>query len=92
MKIEHDPKNSKFFVKFGAAEAHLDYRKGPGHIYNLIHTVVPEEAQGKGVAQELVKAALELAKKEKAQIIATCSYVQNWFDKNPEEKGILVKS
>ena len=91
MEIKNDTKNSKFVARVGPVEARIDYKKESDNVYNLIHTIVPKEAQGQGVAQKLVEFALETAKKESAKIIATCPYVKRWFEKHPEEKEILLK-
>lgn len=91
MEIQHDRTHTKFYIVVEGSEAHLLYKRGPENSYNLTHTLVPPPARGKGIAEELVKAALQVAKKENVKIIATCSYVAKWFEKHPEEKSILFQ-
>lgn len=91
MEIINDTNNCKFKVEINERqEAHLAYERGPRNCYNLTHTWVPAEAQGKGLANDLVRTAVQTAKLEKVPIIATCSYVRRWFEKHPEEKPILL--
>lgn len=89
MEIQNDTEKSKFVMNLEQAEARIDYKRGPGNCYNLLHTIVPPEAQGQGIASKLVAAAVATAKKEKVKVVATCSYVQKWFENHPEEKPIL---
>lgn len=91
MDIQHDRAHSKFYILVDGSEALLQYKRGPENSFNLTHTLVPPAARGKGIAEELVKAALQEAKKEKVKVIATCSYVAKWFEKHPEEKSILLQ-
>lgn len=53
------------------------------------HTFVDDSLRGQGIAGKLVRAALDQLRTEKApEIRATCSYVQVWAERHPEE-GII---
>lgn len=90
MEIENVT-GSKFRVMVDGGEAHILYRRGPENSYDLIATEVPPEARGQNVADQLVREALRTAKAENVKIIATCPYVKRWFEKHPEENGILLR-
>lgn len=81
----------KFRATVEGGEARILYRRGPENSYNLIETLVPAEARGKNVADQLVRAALQTARDENVKVIATCPYVKRWFEKHPEEQSILLK-
>ncbi|MNJ92717.1 hypothetical protein D3C87_103910 [compost metagenome] len=92
MQIKNDTANRKFTASVDGGEAKIRYRRGPDNAYELVATEVPEEARGKNIADQLVREALRVAKEEDVQVIATCPYVKRWFEKHPEEQGILMKS
>lgn len=48
-------------------------------------TVVDECLKGQGIAGKLVNRVIEYAKINNLKIKATCSYVQHYFEKNPNE-------
>lgn len=67
----------------------IDYKTKDNKIY-LIHTEVPRELQGKGVAEALVEKAFAYIEKEKLILIPSCSYVQAFLRKNPEWDRLLA--
>lgn len=64
------------------AEVHF-VRVGESRII-LDHTHVAEHLRGQNIGQQLVKAAVEYAKKEKLLVIPLCPFAKAEFEKNPE--------
>jgi len=78
--IGDDEKNSEaevHFVRVGETRIILD------------HTHVAEHLRGKNVGQQLVKAAVEYAKKEKLLVIPLCPFAKAEFEKNSEYQELL---
>ena len=69
------------------AEVHF-VRVGETRII-LDHTHVAEHLRGQNVGQQLVKAAVEYAKKEKLQVIPLCPFAKAEFEKHPEYQELL---
>ena len=88
MEIIHDAAKQKFYVIFDGLESHLEYVRNH-EVLNLNHTYVPYEHRGKGIAGELVKAALTYAKENKYKIIPSCSYAAVYFQRHPEYEDLL---
>lgn len=57
----------------------------------LMHTEVPSEAEGKGIAGTLAKYVLEKAKKENIKIDVFCPYVSSYIKRHPEYKELIDK-
>jgi predicted GNAT family acetyltransferase len=53
----------------------------PGE-YNIDHTYVCDDLRGQGVADELVKMAVEQIRGQGGKVRATCSYASDWLRKN----------
>jgi len=53
------------------------------------HTFVPPELRGRGVAEKLVRPALEWARAEKRHVVPACSYVARFIDRHAEFRSLL---
>lgn len=76
--IEHQAKQQRFVLSIGSATALLEYQLTGQHI-DFYHTYVPPEFRGKGLAEQLVKHALNWAKAAGYQPSASCSYVKRFI-------------
>ena len=70
-------------VPNSAATARLTYQRR-GDVLVADHTFVPPEARGRGIAEQLVKALIDDARKDGARIVPQCSYVEAQFRRHPE--------
>lgn len=68
----------------------MEYNR-KNNILEIIHTEVAEEFGGKGLGRELVKAAVEFAKKNSLMIISYCPYAKKMIMKTPEFKEFLAE-
>ena len=59
------------------------------HTIWLLHVQVPPEAQGHGVASELTRTALALAKERGLKVVPVCSFVATYIRRHPEYKPLL---
>ena len=64
-------------------EAEMTYKKADGRII-VDHTGVPKEYEGRGIALQLVKAAIADARAEGFKITPVCPYVVVQFDRHPD--------
>ncbi|HET7332764.1 GNAT family N-acetyltransferase [Dyella sp.] len=61
----------------------LDYHL-QGQVMTITHTGVPAEVGGRGIASELVRTALETARREGWKVVPACSYARVWMERHPE--------
>lgn len=91
MEVKQNEKERKFYANVEGHEGHeavIEYAK-MDDVYNLVHTFVPEELRGKGVAGELVRGTLDEIKRQGARFLPTCPYVQAFVKKHPEyQEGV----
>jgi len=76
--IEHQAAQQRFVLTQDNATALLEYQLD-GLTINFYHTFVPPEFRGKGLAEQLVRHALNWARTENYQLTASCSYVQRFL-------------
>lgn len=74
-------------------ELHIDghmayevFERFPGGIAYL-HTIVPKELEGRGVASRLVRHILDYAQREGLKVRPDCPFVRAYIDKHPEYQG-----
>lgn len=89
IEVRHNPQQGRFEAQ---VEGHLcvaDYRLREG-VMVMPHTEVPAPVQGRGIAAQLVSAALAHARAHRLRIDAQCSYVRQYMRKHPETQSLLV--
>jgi predicted GNAT family acetyltransferase len=52
------------------------------------HTLVPPELRGRGIAEKLVRAALEDARLQGRRVVPQCSYVARFLQRTPEFQSL----
>jgi len=88
-QIRHDADAGRFSVVVEGREAELDYRRDNGTI-TILHTGVPDAIGGRGIAGDLVRAALDHARAAGWKVEAQCSYSSAWIGKHPEYHDLLA--
>jgi uncharacterized protein len=58
-------------------------------IITFIHTEVPPELGGKGIASKLIRGALDQVRAEGLKVIAQCPFVKAFIDKHADYQDLL---
>lgn len=58
-------------------------------VADIDHTFVDSSLRGQGVADQLLKAAVEQIRADGLKAKLTCSYSVKWFDQHPENSDLL---
>ncbi len=80
--IDNESK-ARFEVTIDGHVADLTYKIDNGRMV-LIHTGVPKELEGRGLAAELVEFAIARAVRDGLTIVPICPYARSYFRKHPE--------
>ena len=68
--------------------AMAEYRRRGDTIF-FIHTEVPRELEGQGVASKLVKAALDDARAQHLTVVPFCPFVAAYIRRHPDYKALV---
>ncbi|HWG10696.1 MAG TPA: GNAT family N-acetyltransferase [Rhodanobacteraceae bacterium] len=89
MEIRHDVQAHKFSTEVDGHRAELRYRLHDG-VMTIVHTGVPEEIGGHGVAAELARTALETARTNGWKVVPACAYAEVFMRRHPEYADLLA--
>lgn len=88
IQVQHHPAASRFEAVVEGGVAECVYRLGGG-VMNIVHTEVPRQAEGRGIAAALVRAALEHARMQDLRVRPSCSYVRAYMRRHPDTHKLL---
>jgi len=85
--IHHEPQ-CRFEHIVDGHVCELDYQLD-GQRMSILHTVVPPEAGGRGIAALLTRAALDMARSRGWRVQPVCSYAATYIERHPEYADLL---
>src|SRR5437870_4462565 len=85
--VDNNEAESRFETNVDGNVAVAEYEKRPGTIV-FTHTEVPKELAGRGIAQEIVKTALEYAREKKLKVVPLCAYVKSYLERHPDYREL----
>lgn len=91
LQVQQDENARKFYAQVDGHEAVVEYVK-TGDAYNLLHTYVPEELRGQGVADQLVQGTLEEIHRQGAHFLPSCPFIQVFLKRHPEYREGVTAS
>ncbi|WP_313919692.1 GNAT family N-acetyltransferase [Tahibacter sp.] len=89
VSVHHDRAARRFRAEVDGYRCVLDYELS-GDRMSIVHTGVPSEVGGRGVAASLTEAAVAAARSEGWTIAPLCSYARVWFERHPEHGDLLA--
>jgi len=76
--VVNNTEEHRFEARVDGRLAVAEYRLGDGYI-EFVHTDVPRELEGRGIASRLARTALEYARSEKLAVVARCPFMAAWI-------------
>jgi predicted GNAT family acetyltransferase len=83
IEVNHDALAQRFTTEVEGEHAVLDYTV-TGDLMTITHTGVPEKIGGRGIAAELMRAALDTAQTQGWKIVPECSYAAAYLAKHSD--------
>ncbi len=82
--LHHDQTGHQFRIEVDGYRAVLDYTLEDA-VMSITHTGVPAAVGGRGIAAELTRAALEVARANHWTVNPVCSYAAAYLKRHPDE-------
>lgn len=83
-KVRHNHEQRRYEIEVDGELSILNYEPADGQII-IHHTFVPPEHRGRGLAERLVRSALDKARKDGLKVQSTCSYVSVFLQRHRKE-------
>jgi predicted GNAT family acetyltransferase len=81
--VTHNEAKGQFEITLGHEKAVLQYHRTEQHI-TLLHTQVPETSRGRGLGNQLVRAAMDFAHFNQLKVVPVCPFVKAYVQKHPD--------
>lgn len=86
--VRHNPTEHRFEAEVDGLLSVAEYElRGTDMV--MTHTLVPPQLRGRGIAEKLVRVALEHARSERLRVVPACSYVGGFIERHPEFRPLL---
>ena len=86
--VINNEQEMQFEIEQDGEKAYLSYRFYKDDIA-LMHTLVPDALEGKGIGGALARAAFKYAKEHKKPVMVYCPFVAGFLQKHPEYESQL---
>lgn len=87
--VTHNAQAHRFETVVEGLRCELDYHQ-TGNVVWMTHTGVPRELEGRGIAAQLVVAALAWVREQGLKVKPSCSYVAAYMRRHPETQDLLA--
>ena len=89
LDVRHNPAASRFEAYAEAELCRADYRMA-GDVMRIVHTEVPHRLEGRGLAAQVVQAALDHARANGLKVAPVCGYVRAYMRRHRDTHDLLA--
>ena len=89
VEVRHNAAASRFEATVDGRLCFAAYQLADG-VMRMNHTEVPSTLENRGIAGELVRAALAFAAANGQKVLPMCSYVRAYMRRHPESHALLA--
>lgn len=86
IQVQHSPKDQQFYIAADGGRAYLAYMDLGKKTMDIYRTFVPDALRGRGLAAKLAAEALKYADEHGYAVIASCSYVEGYMERQNAAK------
>ncbi len=90
LEVKHDEQAGRYYALIDGREAVCDYGRAGDGVLDFHHTYVPPELRGKGIADELVRQALEDVLARGLKVIPSCWFVRAYIERHAKYQAALA--
>jgi predicted GNAT family acetyltransferase len=90
LEVRHNPQASRFEAFVDGELCRADYRMS-GNVMHIVHTEVPHRLEGRGLAGQVVQAALDFARANGLKVVPVCGYVRAYVRRHKATHDLLAE-
>jgi predicted GNAT family acetyltransferase len=88
--VVHNAAENRFEAVVAEGLCRADYRLA-GEVMRLVHSEVPRKLEGRGVAGQVVRGALDYARANGLKVAPVCAYVRAYMRRHKETHDLLAE-
>jgi predicted GNAT family acetyltransferase len=88
--VQRDDAAHRYSARIDGHDAHIDFTPAGANVLDFRHTEVAAELRGHGVADTLVRQALNDVRAHGERIIATCPFVKKFLARHADYQDLVV--
>ena len=90
--VRNEPENNRYVIERDGEQLGMAQYRIHGDQIVFIHTEVDTDRRERGLASELVQAALDDVRSSSGRrVVAQCPYVARWLTKHPDYQDLLSR-
>ena len=89
-EVHRDDARHRYHAEIDGHQAEIRFAPAGDHVLDFQHTQVAPELRGRGVADALVRHALEDVRSRGERIIPTCPFVKAFLARHPEFRSLVA--
>ena len=89
-EVKRDDPRHRYHAEIDGHQAEIRFAPAGDHVLDFQHTQVAPELRGRGVADVLVRHALEDVRSRGERIIPTCPFVKAFLARHPEFRSLVA--
>ena len=90
LDVHHDEKAGKYYAIVDGRESVCEYGPAGNGTLDFRHTFVPPELRGRGIAEELVRQALDDVQARGLKVIPSCWFVRVYIQQHAQYQPLLA--
>ena len=90
LAVHHDEQGKKYYAVVDGLESVCEYGEAGERTLNFWHTLVPPELRGRGIADELVRQALDDVLAKGYKVIPSCWFVRVYIQRHAKYQPLVA--
>ena len=86
--VKHEVSKGRFVAEVDGLRSTADYELANLAMV-MTHTFVPPQLRGRGIAEKLVRTALDYARAQSLKVVPSCSYVAAFIQRHAEYQNLV---
>lgn len=90
LEVKNNVDANQFEIQLGDETAIITYYLKGDHIYVMLHTEVPPNYEGRGIANHLIHDSLEIVRAEGGKVVPICPSVKKYIQRHVEYQDMVT--
>ena len=89
LEVTKNEERERFEARVDGKLTVVEYQMLSEDVIDFVHTEVPEELQGRGIADHMAHEVLEYAREHRLEVVPQCPYVADYIRRHPEYQQLV---